>query len=208
MPNIGDRLTAKNLSWKWYSGEWNAAIKYVYDGGTPPDRFQYHHQPFIYFATTADGTAAKDAHLRDEDELMTDLTAGTLPAVSFVKPAGPDNEHPGYANVLDGENHTLALINAVKASSSWHDTAIIITYDEHGGFWDHVAPPKADRWGPGSRVPAIIVSPYAKNGFVDKTVYDTTSILTTIEHRWGLAPLGTRDANANDLANAFDFSRP
>jgi phospholipase C len=202
MPNIGDRLTAAGLSWKWYSGEWNAAL----DGGAALDRFQYHHQPFAYFGTTADGTAAKAEHLRDETELSADLAAGQLPNVAFIKPAGPDNEHPGYTNVLEGELHAKALIDAIMASSNWHDTAIIVTYDENGGSWDHVAPPKVDRWGPGTRVPAIIISPYAKNGYVDSTEYDTTSILTTIEHRWDLAPLGTRDANGHDLSNAFDFS--
>jgi len=82
---------------------------------------------------------------------------------------------------------------------------MIITYDEHGGRWDHVAPPRGDRWGPGIRVPAIIVSPYAKRRYVDHTVYDTTSILKFIERRWRLQPLGTRDAAARDLSNAFDW---
>lgn len=84
---------------------------------------------------------------------------------------------------------------------------IILTYDEHGGFWDHVAPPKVDRWGPGARVPAIVISPFARRGFVDHTVYDTTSILATIEHRFGLAPLTERDKNAKDLSSALDFAQ-
>jgi plastocyanin len=99
------------------------------------------------------------------------------------------------------------LVKAVQQSPAWADTAIIVTYDESGGFWDHVAPPKGDRWGPGTRVPAIVISPYAKKGFVDHTQYDTTSILKLIEERWGLVPLGTRDAAATGLANAFDFSQ-
>jgi len=99
------------------------------------------------------------------------------------------------------------LVQAVQQSPAWADTAIIITYDENGGFWDHVAPPQGDRWGPGTRVPAIIISPYAKKGFVDHTQYDTTSILKFIETRWGLAPLSARDAAANDLINAFDFAQ-
>jgi phospholipase C len=203
MPNIGDRLSAAGLTWKWYSGEWNAALAFVADAGPAPDRFQYHHQPFAYFATTADGTAAKAAHLRDETELLTDLSSGQLPNVAFVKPAGPLNEHPGYADVLEGENHVVTLINAIKASTAWNDTMVIITYDENGGFWDHVAPPKVDDWGPGTRVPTLIVSPFAKIGHVDSTPYETTSILTTIEHRFGLQPLGSRDATATDLSNTL-----
>jgi phospholipase C len=90
-------------------------------------------------------------------------------------------------------------------SPYWADSAIIITYDEHGGRWDHVAPPKVDRWGPGSRVPAIIISRYAKRHYVDHTQYDTTSILKLIEDRWNLLPLAARDARAGDLRHAFNF---
>jgi len=129
-----------------------------------------------------------------------------LPAVSFVKPAGIDNEHPNYTDVLTGEQHTIELINAVRNGPNWADTAIIVTYDENGGFWDHVPPPKADRWGPGTRIPTIVISPYAAKGKVDHTAFDTMSILALIEHRWGISPLGTRDAAANDLSAAFDFA--
>ena len=124
-----------------------------------------------------------------------------------MKPLGPDNEHPGYADIASGQRHVVDLVRLIQQSSAWERTVIIITYDENGGFWDHVAPPKVDRWGPGTRVPTIVVSPYAKPGFVDHTVYDTTSILRFIEWRYGLAPLGDRDANANNLLNALDFSK-
>jgi len=123
--------------------------------------------------------------------------------VSFVKPLGPDNEHPGYADLLRGERHVADLVRAVANSPAWPGTVIIVTYDEHGGRWDHVAPPVVDRWGPGIRVPAIIISPLAKRHYVDHTLYDTTSVLKLIEKRWGLAPLGTRDAAANGFEGAF-----
>jgi len=205
---IGDRLSEKGLDWAWYSGGWNDA-QLGGDAASPDviDQFQYHHQPFVYFAKYADGTAAKAAHLKDEQDFLALAKTGALPSVSFIKPMGIDNEHPGYTDVLRGDQHALMLIQAVQNSPAWKDTAIILTYDEHGGFWDHVAPPKVDRWGPGSRVPAIVVSPFARRGFVDHTVYDTTSILATIEHRFGLAPLGERDQNATDLSAAFDFGQ-
>jgi phospholipase C len=95
----------------------------------------------------------------------------------------------------------------VCASSYWKDTAIIVTYDENGGRWDHVAPPKIDQWGPGTRVPAIIISPYAKPHFVDHTEYETVSILALIEKRFGLTSLNARDERANPLLNAFDFAQ-
>ena len=198
---IGDELSGAGVSWAWYSGGWNNAV-----AGSADPLFQYHHQPFNYFANFAPGTPGR-AHLQDETDFIAAAKAGTLPAVSFVKPIGADNEHPGYTDVLRGENHLRDLINDIRNGPNWSDTAIVITYDEHGGFWDHVAPPTdashSDIWGPGSRVPTIVISPLAKRGFVDHTLYDTTSILATIERRWDLAPLGTRDANANDLRRAF-----
>jgi acid phosphatase len=200
-PTIGDRLGEAGVSWAWYAGGWDDAL-----AGNPDARFQYHHQPFAYYANYADGTAAKAEHLRDETEFFAALTNGTLPAVSFVKPIGLDNEHPGYTTVERGERHVEQLVRAVQQSPYWADTLIVITFDEYGGAWDHVPPPVVDRWGPGTRVPTIIVSPYARRGFVDRTTYDTTSILQTIEARWSLAPLGTRDAAAADLRNALDFT--
>ncbi len=196
---IGDRLSDAGVSWAWYGGGWNKAL-----AGNTAD-FQFHHHPFIYFAAYADGTAARKTHLKDEDDFLAAAAAGTLPAVSFVKPRPSQNDHPGGSTILASQLHALDLVEAVRSGPNWQGAAIIITYDENGGFWDHVAPPRKDEWGPGTRVPTIIVSPFARKGFVDHTEYDTTSILTTLEHRFGLAPLGPRDAQANDLAAAFDF---
>ena len=201
-PTIGDRLSEKNVSWAWYSGGWNNAL-----AGHPDPLFQFHHQPFIYYANYADGTPAKAQHLKDEADFIAAAQAGTLPAVSFVKPLGQNNEHPGYADILTGENHTLQLIDAVRNGPNWKDCVIIITYDENGGFWDHVAPPKVDSWGPGTRIPAIIISPFAKRNFIDHTTYETASILSTIETRYSLQPLGKHDAKAADFRNALDLSR-
>ena len=199
---VGDRLSDAGVTWAWYSAGWNDAV-----AGNPDPLFQFHHQPFAYYATFADGTSERDAHLKDEQDLMAALQDGTLPAVSFFKPIGLDNEHPSYTTVARGQEHVMQLVNAIQASPYWPTTAIIITYDENGGAWDHVAPPVVDRWGPGSRVPTVIVSPWARRGYVDHTVYDTTSILKLIETRWQLEPLGTRDAAADDLTRAFDFTQ-
>jgi phospholipase C len=199
---IGDRLSERHVSWAWYAGGWNDAI-----AGHADPLFQFHHQPFAYFANYADGTVAKAEHLKDEQDFLAALRAGRLPAVAFVKPVGIDNEHPGYTDLVTGENHVRALIDAVRSSPHWNHTTIIITYDENGGFWDHVAPPVVDRWGPGTRVPAIVISPFARRGYVDHHRYDTTSILALIEHRWGLVPLSPRDAAADPLSGAFDFQR-
>ncbi|HVT40015.1 MAG TPA: alkaline phosphatase family protein [Gemmatimonadaceae bacterium] len=202
-PTIGDRLDDKGLSWAWYAGGWTAA-----DSGRPGEDFQFHHQPFVYFAKFAEGSAARREHLKDEDAFIEAARSGTLPAVAFVKPAGLDNEHPGYADVIRGERHVRALIDDVRNGPNWHDTVIIVTYDENGGLWDHVAPPHIDRWGPGTRVPTIIISPFARRGFVDHTVYETVSILALMEKRWGLAPLTERDAGAAPLEGFLRVSEP
>jgi phospholipase C len=201
-PTIGDRLDAKGISWAWYSGGWSDAL-----AGRPDALFQFHHQPFAYFQNYGDGTPGRAQHLKDESELYHAIQTNTLPAVSFVKPLGPENEHPGYTDTASGEMHVANLIAQIQASPAWKDTAIIITYDENGGFWDHVAPPKMDQWGPGSRVPALIISPYAKKGYVDHSVMDTSSILAFIENRYGLEPLGDRDRMTNNMLSAFDFSQ-
>lgn len=200
LPTIGDRLDAKGISWAWYSGGWNDAL-----AGKYGHKFQFHHQPFAYFRNYGDGTAARRKHLKDEADLLTDIDKGSLPAVVFYKPVGDENEHPGYANVASGDERIADIIERIRKSPAWASTAIIVTYDENGGFWDHVPPPRVDRWGPGVRVPAVIISPFAKRGFIDHTLYDTTSILKLIELRYGLEPLGERDARANGLLNAFDF---
>lgn len=202
VPTIGDRLTEKGIAWAWYSGGWNDAI-----GGHPDPLFQFHHQPFNYFAAYAEGKAARTEHLKDTEDFLAALRVGNLPAVAFVKPIGGNNEHPGYSNLLQGQQYVASLVKAVQESAVWNDSVIIITYDEGGGRWDHVPPPSGDRWGPGVRVPAIIISPYAKRRFVDHTTYETTSILKFIETRWDLQPLSARDTAANNLLNAFDFSQ-
>src|SRR6266513_2273163 len=202
LPTIGDRLSEKGISWAWYSGGWKDAV-----AGRPDAQFQFHHQPFNYFAPYAEGKAARAEHLKDIEDFLATLRAGNLPAVAFVKPIGGYNEHMGYADLLRGQQYVANLVKAVQDSAVWKDSVIIITYDEAGGRWDHVPPPRGDRWGPGVRVPAIIISPYAKRRFVDHTTYETTSILKFIETRWDLAPLGSRDAAANNLVNAFDFSQ-
>ena len=118
MPTIGDRLSEKGVSWAWYSGGWNDAVT-----GHPDPLFQYHHQPFAYFANYADGTAARAEHLKDETDIAArDIADDTLPAVSFVKPLGAENEHPGYADVADGEQHVAELVQAIQKSPLWKDT--------------------------------------------------------------------------------------
>ena len=201
-PTIGDRLTDAGITWAWYSGGWNDAV-----AGKPDPLFQFHHQALAYYANYADGTQGRKDHLKDETDFLAAIKDGSLPAVSFYKPIGEYNEHPGYAVFSDGEKHIADILDQIAASPAWKDTAVIITYDENGGFWDHVAPPKVDAFGLGNRVPAIIISPFAKKGFVDNTQMETDSILAFIENRYGIKPLTDRDAKANNMMDAFDFTQ-
>ncbi len=215
---IGDLLSEKGVSWAWYAGAWQATL----DGnrGKPVPNFQFHHQPFNYFANYAPGTDARAQHLKDGGmngvEFTGAVDAGKLPQVTFYKPQGNLNEHAGYADVMDGDVHIADVIAHLEKSPQWAHMLVVVTYDENGGFWDHVAPPKADRWGPGSRIPALIISPFAKKGTVDHTLYDTTSILRFITKRFDLPVLpglAARDkalqANGHpamgDLTNALNL---
>lgn len=198
LPTIGDRLTDRGVNWAWYAGGWNDALA----GHTDPS-YQYHHHPYAYFRRYGDGTPGRASHLKDEADFQEAIRGGTLPAVSFFKPLGRHNEHPGSADLLAGEQKIASILAQLEASPQWRGMLVIVTYDEYGGFWDHVPPPKGDRWGPGNRVPTLLISPYTKGGQVDHTTYDTTSILKLIEDRFGLEPLAERDAKANSLAAAL-----
>lgn len=195
---IGDMLNEKQISWAWYAGAWQLALadgmqdreqprSIIYNNSEP--NFQPHHQPFNYFKQFAPGTSARSQHLKDGIEFIAAIANGTLPQVAFYKPQGNLNEHPGYADVLSGDQHIANLVKQLMDSPQWPHMLIIVTYDENGGFWDHAAPPKGDIFGPATRIPAIIISPFAKRGHVDHSLYDTTSILRFLTRRFALTPL-------------------
>jgi acid phosphatase len=224
---IGDRLSDKGVDWAWYSGGWGLALtrtpSQTADFPARPN-FQDHHQPFNFFKRFAPGTSDRQAHLRDAgfDEtprtntLMADIRDGRLPPVAFYKPQGNLNMHAGYSDVDSGDRHIATIIDALKSGPQWRHMVVIITFDENGGWWDHVAPPKGDRWGPGTRIPALVVSPFARKGHVDHTVYDTGSIARLIIRRFGLetlpglterdtAMLAAEGFKPGDLTAALDF---
>ncbi len=201
-PNIGDRMSARGITWNWYSGGWDAA-----EAGHPGPLFQYHHQPFNYFANYAPGKPGR-THLQDETKFLAAAKSGTLPQVSFVKPYGAENEHPGYASEPNGSDHLVDLLEAVMSGPQAKDTLVVVTYDEFGGQWDHVSPPVVDKWGPGTRIPALVLSAGMVKSGVDHTQYDTTSIMATIERSYDLAPVSSRDAKVKDLTAAVRLGDP
>lgn len=192
---IGDLLSAKGVDWAWYGGAWQATLDGRGGGDTP--NFQYHHQPFNYFRRYAPGTEARARHLRDgglgdspiSNRFIADAVAGKLPQVAFYKPQGNLNLHAGYSDVESGDRHVANVLQHLMSGPQWKNMVVVITFDENGGWWDHVAPPRGDRWGPGSRIPAIVVSPFAKKGHVEHTLYDTTSIIRFLSRRFGLPEL-------------------
>ncbi len=199
---IGDLLSWRGIDWAWYAGGWQLALDNRGEDGlhaTFPDspNFQPHHQPFNYFSNFAPGTAARRQHLRDgghgnrgdSNKFIADIEAGCLPSVAFYKPQGNLNMHAGYADVASGDEHLAHVVEALRNGPQWQRMLVIVTVDENGGWWDHVAPPKADRWGPGSRVPALLISPHVKRGHVEHAVYDHGSIARFITRRFGLAKL-------------------
>lgn len=201
MPTIGDRLSAKNIAWAWYSGGWREAEA----GKEKPGSFAYHHQPLAFFKRFQRGNPDRDKYLKDLEDFEKDIAAGKLPPVAIYKPRSGINQHPSNSDVVSSDAHAADILDKLVKSPQWPKMVVIVTYDENGGFWDHVAPPKRDRWGPGARVPTVIVSPFAKKGHVDHTSYDTTAILKLIEARHGLAALGTADAAAKPLTGALQF---
>ena len=228
---VGELLSAKGVSWAWYATAWQAAMtdgmqassaarSVIYAPGTlrGSPNFQPHHQPYNYYAQFDPALHADERteHLRDYTQLLSEIEAGTLPHVVYYKPQGNLNQHPGYANADDGDAHIGELVDQLRAGPQWAHMVIVIAYDEYGGQWDHVAPPKGDKYGPGTRIPALIISPYAKAGTVDHTPYDTGSFSRLVTRRFELSTLpglAARDqalvANGGtkmgDLTNALNL---
>jgi phospholipase C len=195
IPVLPDELEKAHVSWKYYAMPdiWmNAmqAIKHVRNG------------PMWN-------------KVQEPSQILTDLQNNDLPEVSWlIPPEGNPNEHPGAGvNICEGENWTVQYLNAIFASDAWPHTAVVIVWDDFGGFYDHVAPPHYDVMGLGPRTPALIISPYTAagsnpdGGSIDPTIYEFSSVLRFIEELHGLQPLTDRDAQASPLAGAFDFSQ-
>ena len=192
-PTLGDSLEAAGVSWRYYA---------------PPPGLEG------YIWSAFDGIS----HIRysplwnqrvaDWNQFVNDAMTGSLPAVSWLVPDVPVSDHPqSTLGMCSGENWTVQQINAIMQGPAWPTTAIVLVWDDFGGFYDHVTPPWVDQFGFGPRVPLIVISPYVKEGTVSHTSYETGSVLQFIEARYNLSPLTNRDAQANSLLDMFDFSQ-
>jgi phospholipase C len=200
---IFDRLEEKGISWKFYVQNYDPEINFrnraIGDRGS-----QVVWVPLLDYARFLDDPKLSK-RIVDLSEYYRDLERGTLPAVAYMAPSGSSEHPPG--NIRAGERFVRTIINSLMRSRYWAKSAFMWTYDDWGGWYDHVPPPRVDRHGYGFRVPALLVSPYAKRGHLEHTQLDFTSILKFIERNWGLEPLAERDRKANSIGSAFDFSQ-
>jgi phospholipase C len=145
-------------------------------------------------------------HVTDNSHFISDVQAGKLPAVSWLIPPSNASDHPPHS-ICEGENWTVLQLNELMHSNYWKDSVVFLTWDDFGGFFDHVPPPHVDLYGLGPRVPTIVISPWAKPGYVDSTTYDFSSVLKTIEIIFDLPSMASRDAGANPMFGSFDFTQ-
>jgi phospholipase C len=199
LPTIFDRLEAKGVSWKFYVQDYDPASTFRSPGTTPA---QVVRVPLLAYARYLDDPVLAK-HIVPLDQYYDDLGRGTLPAVSYIVAAGPSETPP--ASVANGQAFVRNVVAALKRSTAWSSSALMLTYADWGGWYDHVAPPTVDSHGLGFRVPALLVSPYARKGFIDHSPLEHASIPRFIEHNWSLKPLADRDARAGDFLDAFDF---
>jgi phospholipase C len=204
-PTIFDRLQAAGVSWKFYVQNFDPKINFRSTGGNTAKESQLIWDPLANFARFLDDPALS-SHIVDMQQYYTDLQSGTLPAVSYLVPSGLSEHPPG--DVAVGQTFGVTTATSLMRSSAWDSSVFVESWDDWGGWYDHVPPPQVDADGYGFRVPAIIVSPYARSGTIDNTTYDFTSVLKFIEDNWSLQPLTARDATANSIADALDLSKP
>jgi phospholipase C len=205
MTTIFDRLQSADVTWKFYVKNYDPQLNFRHLDPTNPRDSEVAWVPLLTIPAVVDDPS-KMARIQDLGNLYQDLVKGTVPSVSYIIQGGTSEHPPGH--VGNGQNATVGIISSIMRSQAWKDSAIVLTWDDWGGWYDHVVPPQVDADGYGFRVPALIISPYAKKGYILDQTADFTSILKFIERLHGLAPLTTRDEAATDLMAAFDFGQP
>ena len=199
---IFDRLQAAGVSWKFYVQGYDPKQTLSTAPQSRPST-QRARVPLLNYARFVDNPALS-SHIVDLSQYYKDLDAGTLPAVAYVASSGPIER--SARSIGSGQKLVTDLVGNLMLSKYWASSAFLLSYDGSGGWYDHVSPPQVDKNGYGMRVPALLVSPYARRGFIDHTTFDYTSALAFIENNWHIAPLTARDRAANSIGNAFNFA--
>ena len=207
LTTIFDRLQKAGVSWKFYVQNYNPAINYR----TVPRLKDANRASQAVWAPLLDIPRFLDrpslrSHIVDLSQYYSDLRHGTLPAVAYIAPSGASEHPPG--SLVTGQRFVRGLVNSLMTSSSWDSTAFLEAYDDWGGWYDHVLPPRRDAHGDGLRVPAVLISAYARRHYIDHTSLDFTSMLKFIEQNWNLRPLTRLDATAGSVMRAFNFRQP
>jgi phospholipase C len=210
VPSIGDDLIANHISWKYYGDQWNNYVNDPYQlnygaVGANSDEYCNICNPFQYDTSIMANAAVRTAHIQDTTNLYADIQNGTLPAVSIVKPSGLVDGHPSSSKLDLFEGFTKKIVDAVQANPAlWRDTAIFITFDEGGGYYDSGYVQPLDYFGDGTRIPMIVVSPYSVGGRITHNYSDHVSILKFIERNWGVETVSkrSRDNLPNPIATA------
>ncbi len=210
-PEITELLTSGKIDWKYYvtSGRLPDTEDPEEVGSNEiqtqsPDKYT-DFNPLPAFPKVQNDPEQR-SRLVDTSQFYIDAQNGKLPQVSWVVPDMNVSEHPP-SNISIGMAYVTGLINAVMEGPDWNTTAIFLSWDDWGGFYDHVAPPKVDEYGYGIRVPGIVISPYAKQGYIDNNTYSFESWLKIVEERFGVKPMTARDTMAGDMLGAFDFNQ-
>jgi len=196
--SIGDSLIEKNIAWKYYGDQWDNYVPDPYQLnygaiGAKTDEYCNICNPFQYDTSIMANAAVRKAHIQDTKNLYADIANGTLPAVAFVKPSGLVDGHPASSKLDLFEGFAKKIVDAVKANPArWNDTAIFITFDEGGGYYDSGFVQPLDFFGDGTRIPLLVVSRYTKPGHISHEYADHVSILKFIERNWGLEPVTFR----------------
>jgi phospholipase C len=210
VPSIGDKLLSNHISWKYYGDQWNNYVPDPYQlnygaVGKLTDEYCNICNPFQYDTSIMANAAIRTAHIQDTANLYADIKDGQLPAVSIVKPSGLVDGHPSSSKLDLFEGFSKKIVDAVKANPAlWKDTAIFITFDEGGGYYDSGYVQPLDFFGDGTRIPLIVVSPYSKGGHIAHEYADHVSILKFIEANWGMETVSTRsrDNYPNPIATS------
>ena len=189
----GDLLNDAGIPWAYY-GATNTQYGYIWSAYSSLRRYRMHPERWAKY-------------VRPVDNLIDDIDDDHLPPVTWVTPRGEESDHPGGNSWCHGYDWTTRVVNALMRSPMWKDTAIFLTWDDYGGYYDHVAPPQVDNFGFGMRVPLLTISPYAKEGAIDSREAEFSSVLRFIEDNWGLPQLTRRDREARNLSYNFDFTQ-